>query len=149
MKNITDLKRAEFFRLAVGKGCNVADKCQMMNIRSFYVYRKSVCDLKREKLIAMVIVSNFLLVLARLPNLTYLILISIFNSELNFLRVFLNDSLFIYVVILSDVFLYFSQSVFIFVYLAFDRQFRKCYETIFRHICYFKIHLPRMIKSIF
>lgn len=155
LRTITKKKRAEFFRSAENSTwykmkywknltfINAFDSDESKNQR-FLIYRKSTCDIQRERLILMVISNNFLLILARIPNLIYLIIISLFDDDSTcILALFLSNQFFIYLVVFSDSFLFLTQSLFLFVYLKFDKQFRKAYERIFRHICYFKIHFPK------
>lgn len=94
------------------------------------------------KLVKMLIVINSILVLTRLLKSSYTILNKVYKIDLN-------TSRFIYYVFVVNFLIYFSNTINLFVYLIYDKKFRKIYEKIFKHICYFKIHLPKKKKTNF
>ena len=111
------------------------------DIHLLIVFVKSASDINKEKLIAMAISMNFFLAVNRLADLVYLLArkLSIWHSFFSFNIIYLN--------VMLDFLDHFSKSIDLFFYLAFDKNFRKSYENIFKHICYFKMHLPKHNKN--
>ncbi|CAF0732681.1 unnamed protein product [Brachionus calyciflorus] len=107
LRDITNKKRNKFFCRAENLNMIRNDRqwlnfINLENLPSnqnssddFIVYRKSKCDIEREKLILMVIVTNLLLVIARIPNFVYLIYVT---CAQNFSTVYLQNKYFIYII---------------------------------------------------
>ena len=160
LKSLMEIKRESFAKLSIEQNRNSFRLCLLENnYRKSYTsileqssadlfedtvlkYEKTMSDLTREKLIAMIVIVNIIISIARLGHLFYLFDINLFNAN------YLSKNKSLKLSILFSLVNYLTQTINLFLYLVFDKKFRRSYEKIFKPICYFKIHLPKKKKKL-
>jgi hypothetical protein len=135
--NLTNPKNVEIIDAFDEKKLSTEQKESDDQNHLLIVYVKSAHDINKENLICLVISINFLLVLTRLLDLVYLVIKNLSMKTL------------IYYSVAFDIIRHLSNLWDLFLYLLFDRNFRKSYESIFKCFCYFKLHLPKKFSDNF